>query len=243
MPNLARKFILIIAVFGVLLAAVMGVGGYFDQSAMNWLEPTKPAPLGKSDLAVIFWSGDMGARVGLGSQILEQLTASGFPVLSVTSPALFANPRDRAFVDSQVAKSVNLALSRRGIRRVAIVGESFGADVLGAGLGQLPPKLRQRVASVVLLVPATSVYFAANPIGIFYHGPIAADPEHTIPLLHGLPVTCIYGTGEQDSLCRAPVMAGAKRVSIDDGHMMLFHSEEAVSAAIAGVATAPAPFR
>lgn len=210
---------------------------------MTWREPTRPALQGGSDLAVVFWSGDMGTRVGLGRQLVQKLNADGFPVLSVTSPALFAQPRDRAFVDSQVAQSVRLALTRPRIKRVAVIGESFGADMLGAGLGQLPLNLRERIASVVLLVPATSVYFAANPIGIFYHGPIAADPNHTVPLLHGLSVTCIYGTGEQDSLCRAPVMASARRISIDDGHMMLFRSDEAVRAVLESVTSSPPAFR
>lgn len=243
MSPVAQKCCLAIALLVGLLSAVMGVGGYFDKSAMNWREPTKPALHGKSDLAIVYWSGDMGTSVGLGSQLLPALTAGGFPVLTVTSPALFLKPRDRAFVDSEVAQSVRLALAHKGIKRIAVVGDSFGADLLGAGLGQLPPNLRDRVASVVLLVPATSVYFAANPTGIFYRGPIDADPVHTLPLLHGLPVTCIYGTGEQDSLCRAPVMAGARRVAINDGHMMLFRSEEAVRAVLDGVTSSPPVFQ
>ena len=60
---------------------------------------------------------------------------------------------------------------------------------LGAGLGRLPADLRKRIASVVLTGPGTHVYFHANPTGIWYRGPVAAEPAHTIPLLRGLPVT------------------------------------------------------
>lgn len=134
-------------------------------------------------------------------------------------------------------------MARHGVKRIAVIGDSFGADVLGAGLGQLPPDLRKRITSVVLLVPATSVYFAENPLGIFYRGPVDSDPNRTLPLLHGLPVTCIYGTDEADSLCRERVMRGARRVSINDGHMMLTRTGNAVRAVVDGVTNPPAVFR
>lgn len=221
----------------------MGVGGYFDRTAIHWREPIAAGGGKRTDLAVVYWSGDMGTRVGIGSELLPVFAANGIPVLTVTSPALFGIPRDRTFADSQVVWSVQIAMARKGVKRVAVVGDSFGADVLGAGLGQLPPELRKRIASVVLLVPANAVYFAANPIGIFYRGQVASDPDRTLPLLHGLPVTCIYGTRETDSLCQAAVMSGTRRVAIRDGHMMLTRSDEAIRAVFDGVVTPPPVFR
>lgn len=232
-----------IAIVAGLLAGVMAVGGYFDRTAMNWREPDRIAAPRQTDLAVVYWSGDMGTRVGLSQALLPALAAKGIPVLSVTSPALFAAPRDRTFAESHVVQSIRLAMARHGVKRIAVIGDSFGADVLGAGLGQLPPALRKRITSVVLLVPATSVYFAENPLGIFYRGPVDSDPNRTLPLLHGLPVTCIYGTDEADSLCRERVMRGARRVSINDGHMMLTRTGNAVRAVVDGVTNPPAVFR
>ena len=243
MPLRFKQCSLAIAFLGGLLLVVMAVGGYFDRSDMNWLEPATGNSRRNSDLAIVYWSGDMGTRVGLGSQLLPVVSGQGIPVLSVTSPALFARPRNRSFVDDQVVRSVRLALAHKGIRRVAVVGDSFGADMLGAGLGQLPAELRKHVAAVVLLVPATAVYFAANPTGIFYHGRVASDPDRTLPLLRGLPVTCVYGTDEADSLCREPVMGSARRVAIHDGHMMLSRSEDAIQAVLQGVTNPPPAFR
>lgn len=243
MPSLFKKCVLATVCLGGLLVLVMAVGGYFDRSAMAWREPNNGQSSRRSDLAIVYWSGDMGTRVGLASRLLPALAARGFPVLSVTSTALFATPRDRAFVDNQVVRSVRLALAHEGIRRVAVVGDSFGADILGAGLGQLPADLRKQVAAVLLLVPANRVYFAANPTGIFYHGRVASEPDHTLPLLHGLPVTCVYGTDEADSLCREPVMRGARRIAIHDGHMMLSRSDDAIRAVLQGVTNPPAVFR
>lgn len=243
MPPLFKKCVLVIACLGGIMVLVMAVGGYFDRCAMIWREPAAGQSGRTSDLAIVYWSGDMGTRVGLGSRLLPAVAARGIPVLSVTSTTLFRAPRDRAFVDNQVVRSVRLALAQPGIRRVAMVGDSFGADLLGAGLGQLPTELRKKVAAVVLLVPANAVYFAANPIGLFYHGRVAAEPDHTLPLLHGLPVTCVYGTDEADSLCREAVMGGARRIAIHDGHMMLSRSDDAIEAVLQGVTNPPAVFR
>lgn len=200
-------------------AGFMLVGGYAESRPFALEKaagtPTRPA------LAAVYWSGDMGMRVGTGRAIVDRLLTQGIPVLTVSSPMLFGRARDSAFVDHAVARSLRAALARSGAGKLTVIGTSFGADILGSGLGRAPEDLRRRIASVVLVVPSLDVYFHANPTGVFYRGPVASDPQHSIPLLRGLPVTCIYGTEEADSLCRAPVMRGARTIPIADGHLML----------------------
>lgn len=221
--------------------AVLGFGGYFDGEpyTMHW--PSRRA--GRPPLVAVYWSGDMGMRIGTGARIIETLRARGIPVLGVSSPVLFGRGRDRAFVDAAVEDSLETALVRSGAQRVAVVGSSFGADIVGIGLGRVAPQLRARIASVVLVVPETDIYFHANPSGIFYRGPVGANPAHTIPLLHGLPVTCIFGTGEDDSLCRHPAMQGARRIAIDDGHAMMFSHRIVAADVEAAVLHPPLPMR
>ena len=60
-------------------------------------------------------------------------------------------------------------------------------------------------------------------------------------LLHGLPVTCIFGTDEDDSLCRDKVMDGARRVAIADGHLMLFSYAPLAAAVDTAVLHPPGP--
>jgi type IV secretory pathway VirJ component len=220
---------------------VLSIGGYFESEpfTLHWPEHREA----RYRLAVVYWSGDMGMRMGFGQGIVESLRAHGIPVLSVSSPMLFGRQRDRAFVDHVVAKSLETALVRSGAEHIAIVGSSFGADIIGSGLGRVAPEIRKRIVSVVLVVPGSDVYFHANPMGIFYRGPAAADPEHTIPLLRGLPVTCIFGSDEDGSLCREAEMGGARRVAIDDGHLMLFSRELLHAAVDAAVLHPPEPMR
>jgi len=221
------------------LVATLLVGGYFENAPFALLAPARASP--SPPLAAVYWSGDMGMRVGIGEGLVDDLAASGVPVLTVSSPMLFAAARDRAFVDAAVARSVREAIARTHARRVAVIGNSFGADIVATGIGTLPPALRRRVASVVLLVPGVAVYFHANPTGLFYRGPGAAEPAHTVPLLRGLPVTCIYGADETDSLCPSPLMAGARRVRIEDGHLMLWSRDRLGRAMRDAVLAPPRP--
>lgn len=218
-----RKVFGWLALIPALCMVTMVIGGYFDRDAMRWLDPTAQR---RHDLVAIYFSGDMGLDVGTGAGAIAGLRAHGVPVLAVNSSLLFRQRRDRGFVDSLVADSIRTALARSGATRVALLGGSFGADILDTGVGMLPPPLRARIASVVLVVPGTQVYYHANPLGLFYTGDPDSDPRHTIRLLRGLPVTCIFGTGEADSLCRMPELAPARRIAIPDGHLMLSHYDE-----------------
>ncbi|MCW1383578.1 virulence factor [Novosphingobium sp. KCTC 2891] len=230
-----RKLFALIAALPILAFATMAVGGYFDRDAVRYLDPTTPRT---TDLVAVYLSGDMGLDVGAGEGAVAALRGRGIPVLAVNSSALFGIGRDRAYVDALVADAAAQAVARSGASRVALIGNSFGADVLGTGIGTLPADLRARIASVVLVVPGTTVFFHANPSGLFYQGRPDSDPRRTARLLRGLPVTCIYGSREDESLCRAPELARARRVAIDDGHLMLRHYD-ALASAIADAALAP----
>lgn len=219
-----RSLLAFAAIIVLALGTVLAVGGYFGTVATRFdgrRSNGRHPPLG-----AVYWSGDMGMRVGVGSGVVNALVRAGIPVVSVSSPALFGSARDQAFADQAVANSLRQALVQTGARRIVLVGNSFGADILGVTVGHLAPELRSRVASVILIAPGEDVYFHANPTGIFYRGPGDADPDHTIPLLRGLPVTCISGSAERDSLCRSPVMATTSHIGIPGGHLMLGHHDE-----------------
>ncbi|MBC2666817.1 type IV secretion system protein VirJ [Novosphingobium flavum] len=233
-----------VGVWAVLIVAAgllvtFALGGYFDREPYALV--AAPQQRAAPPLAVVYWSGDMGMRVGIGEGLVDRIAARGVPVLTVSSPVLFASQRSRAFVEAEVARSIREALVRTGARQVSVIGNSFGADMVGIGIAALPADLRARIASVVLVVPGTSAYFQANPLGFAYLGEGAASPLATVPSLRGLPVTCIYATGEDDSLCRAPVAASARRVAIDDWHMMLFSREQLGRALVDAVFQPPGP--
>ncbi|KUR76942.1 AcvB/VirJ family lysyl-phosphatidylglycerol hydrolase [Novosphingobium sp. Fuku2-ISO-50] len=233
-----RKLFGWLSLIPLLILAIMAIGGYFDRHATRWLPATGPNRTGpnRPALVAVYFSGDMGLSVGLGEGALSVLRRDGIAVLAVNCSLAFRKAQSRAYVDALVADTLRRALTESGARQVVIMGGSFGADVIGTGIGALPPDLSRRIAAVVLIVPGTQVFFHANPTGLFYAGIPDSDPRQTVRALRGLPVTCIYGRDEADSLCRARELAGARRVEIPDGHLMLSHyrrlAEETARAAL-----------
>jgi len=223
---------------GLLVAVAAGtllLGDYFSATASTFT-PAPGAPVGRAPaLAAVFWSGDMGLHVGFGSDLPEKLAARGIPVLAVSSPVVFGRERSAAFARDAVAESLSEALRRSGAQRLAVIGFSFGADLLGATLGELPADLRRRIAQVVIVGPATDVHFHANPFGLYYGGPSAVAPDSMARAFSGLSLSCIFARAEADSLCRAPLPGPVRLTAIDDNHLMLLHREEATAAVVDAV--------
>ncbi len=246
--GIARKLFALSAVLIMLgtatMAAVLGalglgaVGGYFDRTAMVYQAP--PGRV-RGDLVAVYFSDAMGSATGPGKGVIAALQAHGVPVVAVNSPSLFRFGRDRVFVDALVARAMRQALLRSGATRVVLVGTAFGADVLDTGLGAVPANLRARIASVVLLGPGRAVYFHADPIGLLHVSGPDSDPRRTVRMLHGLPVTCVFGLGDRGSLCPAPELAGARRIGIDDGHLLLRHYRAWAQQATQAALFPPAP--
>lgn len=233
-----RTSVGLIALLAVAAAAYL-LFGYFGASPFAFREPGSHRP--RYPLAAIYWSGDMGYHLGVGPGIIGHLVAHGIPVLAVNSPSFFASARDRPYADEAMALSLSEAIRRSGAARVALIGNSFGADMIGASLGSVPSQLRQRIASVVMVVPGTKVFFHADPSTLSYLGSSQTDPGRTIPQLVGLPVTCVYGTDESDSLCRSPVMRRAHLVGLPGGHTLLSSRNALYRTVERAVMTPPLP--
>ncbi|MDD1451666.1 virulence factor [Sphingomonas sp. H160509] len=146
------------------------------------------------------------------------LTEHGIPVVGITTPALFAHHRTRQELDAIIADGVRTALARTGAKRVVVMGQSYGADIVQTGLANLPTDLRARVAAIVLILPGDTVFYRADPSGLLY--------DHTTPDSMGAttgnrltwaPVTCIYGVEETDSLCPLLTTANARKVGMPGG--------------------------
>ena len=232
-----RRIRVLLGAIGVAVAGAAGtlaLGGYFGAPAQAYLPASSAAPHPPA-LAAVFWSGDMGMRIGFGSDIPARLAERGVPSLAMSSPVLFGTGRDAAFARSAMARSLGEVLRRSGARRVVLIGFSFGADLVAASLGQLPPGLRQHIARVVLVGPGADIGYHANPFGIYYLGLPRADPQALAASLKGLALTCFYAADENDSLCRDPELRGARVIAVPGGHMMLAHRAEVTAAVIAAV--------
>ena len=209
------------AVLTIVAAAIgyLAFIGYFG-GAVFLLVPAQGVPpeAERGTVAVLF-SGDMGFRAGMAPRVARRLAAQGIPVIGANTLTAFASRRDPAQAAALVADGVRRALTLPGARRVLLIGQSFGANIALAGAAAMPPALRKRVALIELVVPADTMLFRATPGGIL-------DLSHDGPAMPfarrvaDLPVLCVHGETEEDSLCPAWRQRNVRTVTLPGDHYL-----------------------
>ncbi len=182
--------------------------------------PLVPLPAsGPSPVAVIFLSGDGGWR-DLDKTISERLQAMGAPVLGWDSLRYFW----RLKTPQQTAADLATAMAAYGAKwradRFALVGYSFGADVLPVVYNLLPPRYRDKVAMISLLGLEPRADFEIHIAGWLGAPPSAAATPLAPELAKISPglIQCFYGEEETDSACRALADKGAELIETTGGH-------------------------
>ncbi|WP_213980239.1 AcvB/VirJ family lysyl-phosphatidylglycerol hydrolase [Sphingomonas sp. dw_22] len=203
------------AIFAGAVLALYAAAGFFDRDPIHLFGIEG----GRKPVAAVYFSGDMGLRFGMGPYVAGALAKAGVPVLAVSSSTAFATHRSQEEVDAIVADAMRDTLKRTGAQRLIVMGQSFGADMVRVGLVSLAPDLRARIAAVVLVVPGETAYFRADPTNIAYHGTPDADASSTRKL-DWVPITCIRGELEPDSLCPLMLTPNVRRIALPGGHFL-----------------------
>ncbi|WP_242127090.1 virulence factor [Sphingobium sp. Sx8-8] len=173
----------------------------------------------RNGTVAVFFSGDMGFNAGMGPVIAGHMARGGLPVIGVNSLTAFARRRSPEETAALVEQAVRRALALPGARRLMLVGQSFGANMLLVGLDRLAPSLRSRVAMVALIVPADTMLFRATPGGVFDFGNDGpAGPAARA--LDWAPVLCIHGLEESGSLCPGWRQHNVRVVGLPGGHFL-----------------------
>ncbi|MCW1430188.1 virulence factor [Novosphingobium sp. JCM 18896] len=211
-----------LAIAAAVLAAFTGwLGhiGYFGDQVYFEVPAAKSATaLAPPHTVAVLFSGDMGFRVGMGPKIAARLAAEGVPVLGVSSLAEFRREHSPAEIRAFIAQAIRRGLAFAHADRAILIGQSFGADMLHVGATGLPDDLRRRIQTVALVVPGDSVIFRASPAELFNWAAPDAAALPTARQLTWVPVICIYGREESDSLCPHLDQANVKRVALPGGH-------------------------
>ncbi len=209
---------LVVSLIGAALAVATGyVGGAV------WTDtPARAKGTGAPVGAAVFLSGDMGPNFSLAHDAIDRLADGGVPVVGVNSLAFFRRRQSPAQVRTLIRRSIRRAIALSGAERVVLIGQSFGADSIPLGLADLPPALRRRLAGVILIVPATTYELRASPSELFSW----REPEHATAAQLGnlgdLPVVCVRGSDEADSLCPVLAARGATVLTMPGGHRLDF---------------------
>ena len=178
--------------------------------------PAQPAA-SQPDTFAIIMSGD-GGWAGLDQDVAAALNAKGIPVVGLDSLRYFWTARTPEGLAADTDRLIRYYLAHFGKKRVLLVGYSQGADVLPFAVNRLPTATRARVALTAIMGMSEHALFefhVSSWISDSNSGP-ATLPE--IDRITGMPVLCIYGADESDSLC--PKLDAAKFiiVKLKGGH-------------------------
>ena len=204
------------------------------RAAYGRLAPTAPAPVAAAsevgDLPLeevhageagqqfaLLVTGD-GGWAGLDQELAARLAAHGVATVALNSLKYFWTQRTPDRTAQDVARVMRHYLAAWHAQRVLLIGYSFGADVLPFVMNRLPPELRARVASVSLLgidAHASFEVHVAEWVGGDAGGP-PTRPE--LAELKAVPVLCLYGEGETDSICPQLPPGSATSEQIGKGH-------------------------
>lgn len=157
-----------------------------------------------TDTLAVIYSGDGGWR-DLDKTIGGLLAEQGIPVIGVDAVRYFWRQRSPERMAADLVRILEHYASLWGIHQVALVGYSFGAEVLPFAYNRLPEEWQQRVVTVALLAPGRTASFEVTISGWLGKGNHRAKP--ILPELARIPATkvlCVYGANESgESLCTA----------------------------------------
>lgn len=163
---------------------------------------TVPVPPGvaPSNTFAIMLSGD-GGWAGLDKDVAAALTADGISVVGLDSLRYFWTPRTPAGLAHDLDRMVSYYLTALGKQHVVLIGYSQGADVLPFAVNRLNSDVRSHVALTAIMGMSEHALFE------FHMTSWVADDESgpaTLPEVEkitDIPVLCVYGENESDSLC------------------------------------------
>ncbi|MDP9087265.1 MAG: type IV secretion system protein VirJ [Pseudomonadota bacterium] len=178
--------------------------------------PAQPGAV-PSDTFAILMSGD-GGWAGLDQDIAAALSARGIPVVGLDSLRYYWTARTPGGLAADTDRMIRYYSNRFGKKRALLIGYSQGADVLPFAVTRLPPATKAQVALMAILGMSEHALFefhVSNWISDDTSGPPTLPEVNRIT---GVPVLCIYGEDELDSLCPKLEPAKFKIVKVKGGH-------------------------
>lgn len=183
--------------------------------------PAKPgaqhAGAGRDDLFVILLSGD-GGWADIDKDIGEKLNGAGLPVVGWNTLQYFWTRKTPEIAGKDLQRVIAHYGQLWQKQRVLLIGFSLGADVLPFMISRLPAEERGRIADVALLSLSHSVDFEFHVSA--WLGSSQGDTHQVAPELKklGEPVLCIYGSDDDDTLCREFRAPNVANVGVPGDH-------------------------
>ena len=170
-------------------------------------------------LMAIVISGDGGWR-DLDKTIAQALQKDGVSVVGWDSLRYFWSEKPPAQTSHDLARVMQTYGARWHAQHVALVGYSFGADVMPFAYNRLPQAQRDKVSLMSLLGFAPDADFQIR-VGGWLGMPASDKALNVRPELTHVPpsiVQCFYGESETDTLCPALDKTGVEVIRTSGDH-------------------------
>jgi type IV secretory pathway VirJ component len=178
--------------------------------------PAQPGTAATDAFAVIL-SGD-GGWAGLDKEVADALSAHGIPVVGLDSLRYFWSARTAEGLARDVDHMIRYYLAHLQKKQVLLIGYSQGADVLPFAVNRLPAATRARVALAVLMGMSEHALFEFHVSSWISNDTTGPKTLPEVSRIAGVPVLCIYGDGDKDSLCPKLDPTRIRVVQLPGGH-------------------------
>jgi type IV secretory pathway VirJ component len=172
-----------------------------------------------SRLLAVVMSGDGGWR-DIDKTLAERLQHDGVSVVGWDSLRYFWRKKTPERTAEDLAAVIQSYRAKWGADKVALVGYSFGADVLPAAYALLPALIKRQVAQVSLLGLESKADWEIRIAGWLGAAPSnAATPVE--PALQAMParlIQCFYGAAERETDCPSLKATGAEVIKMEGSH-------------------------
>lgn len=179
--------------------------------------PLVAMPVGRpSKLMAGVLSGDGGWR-DLDKTIAQDLQQEGVPVVGWDSLRYFWSTKSPGQTSIALAIVIRTFMSRWQAKDVALIGYSFGADVLPFAYNRLPEDVRSHVALIALLALANTADFEIRVNG-WLGLPAGPGALPILPAAEKIPPRLIQCYYEVDTACPQLAKDGAQVFRTAGGH-------------------------
>jgi type IV secretory pathway VirJ component len=201
-----------------------------DSTSVEGLPIVEIPPIGTSGstMAVIL-SGD-GGWAAADKQMAAALAQRGIPVVGFDSPSYLSVKRTPDVAGTDLQRLLRHYLGSWHKQQVILIGYSHGADMAPFMVSRLPGDLRNRIALLAFVGLTSRMSFefhlADLVADISREGDLPVLPE--LEKLRGMPLLCIQGAHEKNSLCPLLDPSLAQVSTHEGGHRLPGHEGSTV---------------
>jgi type IV secretory pathway VirJ component len=169
------------------------------------------------DTFAVLFSGD-GGWAGIDREVANVLASRGIPVAGWDSLRYFWTPRTPSGVSVDLDRILRYYAEHWQKKKALVIGYSQGADVLPFAVNRLPARSRGLVERTVLMSIGQTAAFEFHVTNWFGSG------NHELPIgvemakLSAANTWCLYGAGDNDSICPKVAPAHATVIELAGGH-------------------------